>query len=337
MRNILLALCACVALAACAPDPVIVGDMKAPAELQAEALSPFSVRLSWKAIENADSYVVYSVDADGTHRWLESTQTASYTDTALEGSTRYGYCVTARATLYNESPYSNTVWVTTAAEHDASLDPVTAISAQTLSDGRSIALSWDPVPGAAYYEIIRKTRAYQWDRWLLAHPGTLISGTSFTDTVLPSRFSFAYRIRAFGSDLAYGPLSEPVEASTSSATNISGSSAYPLVRGKKSHFSFPDPATGIWVSFVPDSGVTTFNFDGFNSYVWAYNQQAYVSCAVYVRNPDSSLSLHSSFWVRNAGDVLISDAPVGTPCYLEMKALVSSLNVPYSALILELK
>lgn len=83
----------------------------APADLKANAASPYSISLSWTA--STDNVGVAHYDIYRNSSKVSSTTTTSFTDTALPASTSYTYQVSAVDAAGNQSALSNSASATT--------------------------------------------------------------------------------------------------------------------------------------------------------------------------------------------------------------------------------
>ncbi|MDR1786907.1 MAG: fibronectin type III domain-containing protein [Treponema sp.] len=175
-----------------------------PTGLQAEAQNAGSVALSWNVVDGAASYQVYRLSAGGSYSVIGTSESASYTDgSGLSASTTYYYKVSA----VNASGEG-----TLSAYASALTFPgvPTGFSAEAQS-ATSVALSWDPVMGAASYNVYRAASA----GGDYSRIGSSTSpNTSYTDSSgLSSGTTYYYKVSAVN-DTGEGSQSDYAAALT---------------------------------------------------------------------------------------------------------------------------
>jgi len=165
--------------AARAPQP--------PSGVQARALSPFEIVVSWNAAAGASGYqVLRGTTRGGPSSVVGTTASLSYTDGGLQAATTY-YYVVAGTDHHRTSAYSAEVSATTA--------PVLAAPANFKADAgdSGMELTWDPVPGASRYEVINV---------VLPSDDEVVLGstteTHFTHATAELGHWYQYKVRAVG-------------------------------------------------------------------------------------------------------------------------------------------
>jgi hypothetical protein len=99
--------------------PLGGGGPATPTGVKAEALSPYSILISWNHVPVADGYWVYrSTSSSGEYSLIaaRSSMYAYYEDTELSPNTTYYYKVSAYHNTYGESPLSVFTSATTSGE-----------------------------------------------------------------------------------------------------------------------------------------------------------------------------------------------------------------------------
>ncbi len=165
----------------------------APTGLTATAASSSQINLSWTASAGATGYKVFR---GGTE--IASPSGTTYSDTGLAAGTLYTYTVVAVNTAGN-SPASNQASATTTGTPTPPATP-TGLTATAVSSTQ-INLSWNAVPGATSYQVLRG--------------GTLVgspSGTTFNNTGLTPLTTYSYTVRAVNA------AGNSAESSAASAT-----------------------------------------------------------------------------------------------------------------------
>jgi len=190
----------------------------APSGVQAVAVAPDSVRLTWTESRDDLFMMGYRVYRDGSR--IGTTPLTTYTDTGLSPGSTYGYRVSAFDWVGNESEKSTTLFVATA---DGSAPTAPANLQGTAVSASRIDLAWtastDNV-GVAGYRVYR-------DGALI---GTTAS-TSWSDTGLAEYTTYVYRIVAYDAGGNESAPSSPLTATTVDATapsvpsNLQGAAA----------------------------------------------------------------------------------------------------------------
>jgi hypothetical protein len=196
------------AYAARAPQP--------PSGVEARALSPSEIVVTWQAAAGASGYrVLRGTTSGGPYSAVTTTSSLTFTDSGLQADTTY-YYVVASVVKNRTSAYSAQVSATTAAP----LDAPSNFKANAGSSGME--LTWDPVPGASRYDVINVTLPDN-DDVVLGSTTT----TSFTHTAAVQGHWYQYRVRAVGlgatadSPVLYVEMGAPTTTSLSVSPNPS--------------------------------------------------------------------------------------------------------------------
>ena len=163
-------------------------DIGTPALVSATNLRG-GISVQWKKAANANGYNIYrSVNGGGWSKInsVKGNATTSYTDTNVTSGTTYKYTVRGyRGTIL--SGYDNT------GKTIVRLN--TPVLQGTFNSSKGIQVTWAKVPGAAGYNIYRKTASTSWKQ-----VGTVNSGTTlfFMDTGVKEAYdqTFTYTVRA---------------------------------------------------------------------------------------------------------------------------------------------
>ena len=170
-----------------------------------------SITLAWAALSGVSGYNIYrSPTQDGAFTKLNTAlvTAATYTDTPLTAQTAYWYQVrpvNASGTEGGRAAGDTPIPALTAAM-TAPLNVQAAPASPT-----SIALSWDAVPGAAYYNVFRATSA---GGSYSNYSGYTTTETSFVSNNLYANTTYYYKISAVSVGGLEGPQSTPVSATT---------------------------------------------------------------------------------------------------------------------------
>lgn len=223
---------------------VTIGVPVPPTDLTAETVSDLQIRLNWNfgVINHATLFVERSDDGQTT--WSDVYQTSdiveSYTDGDLSPNTEYCYRIRVENST-NVPGYSSAACSTTAFSVPDAPEGVAAVGIE----GRTIAVTWQPVQSAAIlYRVERRTGDTEFE---LAADS--IEGTSVEDGALEPDSVHCYRVRAFNPQFI-SDWSEPACAivAPDAVTSLTAS---------------PDPAdrtAGLVASWQPGSGVAATSF-----------------------------------------------------------------------------
>jgi len=173
------------------------GDLAAPTNLQASALSPTSVALTWSGVAGATYYDIARASDGGVMRVIASVSGPAYTDTLVSPGRAYVYRVRSRSASAS-GPYSNPDLATTVMFSD---DPLVArqtkVRSTHLTELRTavnavrITASLPPLPwtdSAGVGTLIRRIHVEELRAGLLEALTTLtLPWPTFTDVVLQSQ------------------------------------------------------------------------------------------------------------------------------------------------------
>jgi hypothetical protein len=179
------------ATAAAAAPVRAKGGLPAPSNVRATTVSASQISVTWSAVGGVNGYQVLRGPAPGGPFALVGTvpgSSLSFLDTGLAPATSYSYVVTAVAGNMVSSA-SAVATATTQMTPPANLKANAAPS--------SVALSWDAVPGAIRYDVLRT-----------APNGTGIVGTTvqtaFVDTTVTAGVLYTYAVRSVAANGATG-------------------------------------------------------------------------------------------------------------------------------------
>ena len=176
--------------------------LTAPTGIKAAATVENHIALSWDAVPETDYYLVFRSPApDGLFSPIASALVPSFTDTGVFTGSTYYYKVHAVGKT-GSSEFSAVVSAT-ANYATGQVAAVTNLKAEPAGP-TEIYLSWDTVPYASQYEIL-KSSTYDGQFTLLR----IVYTTNFTDTVQFPREIYYYKVRAAGIT-GQGPDSEIV-------------------------------------------------------------------------------------------------------------------------------
>jgi predicted phage tail protein len=157
-------------------------------------LSASSIRVSWNPVPGAASYEIYYQigSTSASMNYAGTSSSASYTHTGLSPETTYYYYIKA-VNNAGASAYSSYASGTTQQPSTPPSAP-TGVTATVLSS-TSIRVSWNPVPGAASYEIYYyRGSSYS----SMTYAGTT-SSTVYEHTGLSPGYNYSYYVRAVNS------------------------------------------------------------------------------------------------------------------------------------------
>lgn len=161
--------------------------------LTAKASSYNSVKVSWNAYENADSYHVYRKTANGKWKKLAAVSTLHYTDKTAQPKTVYYYTVKAGSSKWGEAVYSS--YETEGVKAVTALGKAVLKKAKPAAGGRSAKLTWSKTAGASGYVISRASSA----GGRYKNVKTISNGSklSYTDRKLAPGRTYFYKVRAY--------------------------------------------------------------------------------------------------------------------------------------------
>ena len=128
--------------------PTTLADGAAPAEVRPTTVSATRITLAWAAVAEASGYMVARVQNPTGSDYYRDVTTAPlsqplYADAGLLPGTTYGYTVRA---LRSDGHYGTSVPIRV-----TTLPPINPGNFAGRVTGNDIALTWDPVPDAAFY------------------------------------------------------------------------------------------------------------------------------------------------------------------------------------------
>lgn len=179
----------------------------APGNLVAETTGIYTIKLTWDAVENADSYSVYL----DTVLFMEGIYDTTYYANYLDPGREYCFSVTAVDTSGVESEKSGEACAETM---DDSCDVPTGLKVKVEIDvpdyGKKykVTFSWDAVEGAELYKVYAQTQYYDEPQWI----GDVNINEYVTGSDAPGGFSLYVRTVC---DSKYGigsELSEGIDA-----------------------------------------------------------------------------------------------------------------------------
>ena len=161
------------------------------------------IMLTWQPVSGADSYELWAWESAAGWQQIDdgSLTATSFTHSGLTAASTYFYTSRSLSADGQHGPWSEHVHATAAAALAAPVLTATAATGQ-------ITLTWQPVSGAATYEL------WVWESaadWQPLDDGSL-TGASFTHTGLTAGTTYFYLIRALSADGAAGPWSQRVDA-----------------------------------------------------------------------------------------------------------------------------
>ncbi|MDD9266214.1 FIMAH domain-containing protein [Paenibacillus sp. GCM10023248] len=164
----------------------------APSDLAGVLTSTSAVQLNWLPVNGADAYLIYrSSSKEPVWKAMASTESAAYTDTAVEQGVTYRYQVSA-LNAGGESPLSRAVEIFT---FDASQPAPAAPSNLSVTAARSLSveLEWAPVAGALSYSLYRASEP----DGNYSKIGT-VAGAVYADRTVSPSTSYTYKVTATG-------------------------------------------------------------------------------------------------------------------------------------------
>ncbi|GAB4308556.1 MAG: hypothetical protein Kow0097_09180 [Candidatus Bipolaricaulota bacterium] len=148
------------------------------------------IQVTWLAVERATSYrILRAVSEAGEYQTIDNAPSPTYTDTVgMENRGRlYWYKVQA----CNDAGCGP---ASAAAPGYAGYPPAPANVAASTTYPDKIVVTWDPVPGATYYQVYRDRNP---DAGFPIVPGAdHVTGTSFEDPTAAVELRYWYRVRA---------------------------------------------------------------------------------------------------------------------------------------------
>lgn len=184
-------------------DSTTSETVKTPTVKASNVASSGKIRLTWNAVDGADTYKVYrATSKNGTYTRMYTTSGTSYVNTKATAGTYYYYYVVAVSSDGTVSKKSNIVGRTC----DLARPEVTI--SNVASSGK-IKITWDKVDGAVKYQVYRAT-SKNGDYSLLK----TVSGTAFTNTSATAGKTYYYKVKAVAEKSAANSAFSPVKYRT---------------------------------------------------------------------------------------------------------------------------
>lgn len=177
-----------------------------PTNLQATAVSPTAIDLSWSASTDNVGVAEYRVSRNGV--FLSSVPAPGLHDSGLTPSTTYSYTVVAVDSAGNLSGASAPASATTLAVDTTPPSAPTGVSATALS-AAAISVSWNPATdniGVAEYVVVRNGVRI-----------ATVPGTSYADSGLAASTTYTYTVIAVDTSANESTESAPASATTGAA------------------------------------------------------------------------------------------------------------------------
>ncbi len=184
-----------------------VQPLAAPANLASGTITTSTIALTWTGTASAAGYNVLRGGSK-----IGTTASTAYTDTGLTAATPYSYAVSAYYASGNTSANSATLVVSTLPA--AAPTTPTGFSATESSAYCTVMLAWNPVAGAAAYQILRN--------------GTALATTTnatYNDTTAAPSTTYAYAVTSLD---ASGNASVPTTAVSVSTGTCNAAPAFRL-------------------------------------------------------------------------------------------------------------
>ncbi len=142
------------------------------------------ILIKWKAVANADKYIVYRKTEDSSWQRIGVTKDSKFTDKKAENGVKYVYTLRA-------------VDGKTVSQYYAG-EELTCIAAPVLSSVKNndsnVKLTWKAVPSAEGYYVYRKGKSGSWKQIAKIEGGEKVS---FTDKEVKSSETYRYTVRAY--------------------------------------------------------------------------------------------------------------------------------------------
>ena len=168
-------------------DEAKAAFQNAKVDVTAKSVGYDSVKLTWKALDNADSYLVYRKVKGGHFTRIATVTDLNYTDETAKTGTTYYYTVKAASNRWGGTIYSK--YVTNLM---AKAVPAKASISKTQTWGyNGIKVTWDKVAGADGYRLYYKTGNSGWKY------ATQTGNTSYVHTRVTTGQNYTYYVRAY--------------------------------------------------------------------------------------------------------------------------------------------
>ena len=170
-------------------------DCAAPVITAGNNASTGKVTLKWKAVYGAEKYAIYRATArDGEYVRQYTTTSTSYTNTTSKANVTYYYKVMALAT---RTASANSAFSSVAARTCDLAAPV--VKASNNAETGKVVLTWNPVEGAAKYEVYRSgTKDGTYKLYCT------LTGTTYTNTSANAGYTYYYKVKAISKVMPEG-------------------------------------------------------------------------------------------------------------------------------------
>ncbi len=193
-------------------EPATVKFLAMPA-IGSVVITNGAVKLEWNAIQGADSYNVYRVEAGKTN-WvkLANTETRNFSDTTAVLNVNYKYSISAVSGDV-ESKYGINC------KDAVNFGSITTITATPVNGG--VQITWNALSKATQYKVYRKAGSGAWTEL------TTVTTATYTDKTLASGVLYQYKVDAYCGTLKSEMTATPAQAKilavpTATAKNVAG-------------------------------------------------------------------------------------------------------------------
>ena len=144
-----------------------------------------TIELSWKAVNDADKYIVYR--KTGKEKWkkLKETTELQYTDKKVKAGVTYSYKVTAHYSRIDK-------WSAGKVKRICRLAPMSIKKAECIKGG--IKLSWNQAKGAKGYYVYRKNSKGRWSKIATVKGGRHLD---YTDRKVSNGTVYQYKVISY--------------------------------------------------------------------------------------------------------------------------------------------
>ena len=223
------------------------------------------VKFTWKSVDGVSLYRVFRKEASGsTWKQIADVRGTSYIDTSVVSAGTYIYTVRGVAANGTYATGYNTTGLKITYFAPPVVVSATIVGAHKSTSSGTILVKWEPVDGATYYNIWRKTGTGSWTK-----VKEDVTGTSYSDTPPTSNKTYSYTVRvsngskkdiswydATGKSTAF--LKIPTLKSTTVATGAI-SVNWGGVDGAKGFTVYRKVENGSWVK-LKSVGSTTYTY-----------------------------------------------------------------------------
>lgn len=219
----------------------VKGSRPAAPKVNSISSSIDGVLLKWNAISGVYGYRIFKKNSAGSWVRLGTTTANTFTDTTAVSGTTYIY--TVRCIDKNDSYIS---------DFNHTGFKITYIAAPIVSNivvvNNGVTLSWSAVKGASSYRVFYMNASGDWIR--LAK----VTGTSYTDTAIKQGETRVYTVRCMNAKESY--ISDFVH------------DGFTATRYATPDFTLTNEATGVRISWTPDSNIDRYRVYLHNGKSW---------------------------------------------------------------------